>query len=85
MMDVIVTARHCEIPADERERIREQMQGLQRFEPRSSRAEVVVTGEKNRFVAEAVLSIDRGARIHGEAAADEARSAVDRLVEKLAT
>lgn len=82
-MQVIVTARHCELDADTRERIDRQFQNLEKFEPRVTRAEVTVTGEKNGFRAEAVLSVDRADRVHGHADAADVREAVDRLIDKL--
>ena len=82
-MQVIVTTRNCEIPADVRDAVDDRFEHLQRFETRASRAEVVFTGEKNRVRAEALVSIDRGERIHGEGEGPDARSALDRLTRKL--
>jgi ribosomal subunit interface protein len=82
-MQVIVTARHCELDSEVRERIDQQFQNLEKFEPRVTRAEVTVTEEKSGFEAEAVLSIDRAERVHGHAEAPQVRDAVDRLIDKL--
>lgn len=82
-MQVIVTTRNCEIPTDVREAVDARFDHLQRFETRASRAEVVFTGEKNRVRVEALVSIDRGERIHGEGEGPDARSALDRLTQKL--
>ncbi len=82
-MHVIVTARNCEVSTEVRDAIDARFDHLQRFEARASRVEVVFTGEKNRVRAEAVVSIDRGERIHGEGEGPDARSAFDKLAQKL--
>lgn len=82
-MQVIITARHCDLPDDIRSLIERQFENLTRYESRATRAEVAVTGGKNVFEAEAVVSVDGSDRVHGRAEAGEMRSAVDRLVEKL--
>jgi len=84
-MQIIVTARHCQIPDDVRELIDRQFERLSRFEPQASRAEVSVTEEKMRYRAEALISVDRGERVHGTAEDAELRTAVDQLVHKLGT
>lgn len=81
-MQMIVTARNCDV-SDIRDVIDARFEHLERFEPRAARAEVVFTGEKKRVRAEALISIDRGPRIHGEAEGGDVRSALDRLTEKL--
>ncbi|MDX1579647.1 MAG: ribosome-associated translation inhibitor RaiA [Gemmatimonadota bacterium] len=82
-MHVIITARHCDIPDQLRSLIEERFAALTRFEPRASRAEVAVTGRKNGFEAEAVVSVDRSERVHGRAEESEMRMAIDRLVQKV--
>ncbi len=82
-MQVIVTARHCELSDQMRHNIERQFQRLSRFEPRATRAEVTVTGTKKGFETEALVSIERSARVHARAEGSEVRSAVDRLSEKL--
>lgn len=82
-MQVIVTARNCEISSEIRDAIDARFDHLQRFESRASRAEVVFTGEKTRIRAEAVISVDRGQRIRGEGEGPDPRSALDKLAHKL--
>jgi len=82
-MQIIVTGRHCEVDQELRDVTAARFEHLKRFEPRVSRAEVTVTAVKNRFEAEALLSVDRADRVHARAEASEMRSALDRVVEKL--
>jgi ribosomal subunit interface protein len=83
-MQVIISARHTEVPAQIRDHIEEQFQRLTRFEPRVSRSEVTLREEGATCVVEAVLSIDGGAPVHGAAEAEVFRSAIDRVIDKLA-
>lgn len=82
-MQLILTARHFRMSDDLRAFVEQRLDRLERFESRASRAEVTLTQEKNGFDAEALISIDRADRIHARASAGDARSAVDRMVEKL--
>ena len=84
-MQVIISARHTELPDSVRDHIQEQFQRLSRFEPRASRSEVTVKEEGGTCVVEAVVSIDGRAPVHGAAEAEKFRSATDRLIDKLAT
>lgn len=82
-MHVILSARHCEIGDELRDLIEHRFGNLERFEPRATRAEVTVTAERLRYEVEALVSVDGDERVYGRADADEIRSAVDRVVEKL--
>ena len=82
-MQIIITARNCEIAPDVREATDQRFEHMTKFEPRVSRAEVVFTGEKNHVRAEALLSVDRGERIHGQADGPDPKAALDRLAQKL--
>ena len=84
-MQVIISARHTELPDQIREHIEEQFRRLSRFEPRASRSEVTVREEGGSCVIEAVISIDGQAPVHGAAEGEMFRSATDRLIDKLAT
>ena len=83
-MQLIVSGRNIEVTDDLRARIEAQFERLERYEPRASRAEITLWEEKNRFVAEAVLSIDRRPPVHGVAEAEDFRTSLDRLHDKLA-
>ena len=81
-MRTIVTARNADV-SDIREIIETRLMNLTRFEPRASKAEIVFTGEKMQVRAAAVISVDRGRPVHGEASGPDPRTALDRLADKL--
>ncbi len=83
-MQLIISGRNIEVTDDLRARIEEQFERLERYEPRASRAEITLWEEKDRCVAEAVLSIDRRPPVHAEATEEAFRTALDRLHDKLA-
>ena len=82
-MRTIVTARNVDV-SDIRDIIETRFRNLTRFEPRTSKAEVVFTGEKTQVRAAAVMSVDRARPVHGEASGPDPRTALDRLADKLA-
>lgn len=82
-MQLIISGRNIEVTDDLRARIEEQFERLERYEPRASRAEITLWEEKDRCVAEAVLSIDRRPPVHAEATEEAFRTALDRLHDKL--
>lgn len=82
-MQLIITGRHCDVDAELRDVFQTRFENLQRFEPRVSRVEVTVTQVKRGFEVEAEASVDRAARVHARAEAEEMRTALDRVVERL--
>lgn len=82
-MQIILSARHVNLADDLRAHLDTQFMRLGRFDSRVSRVEVTLKEEKTRCIAEAVLSIDRASPIHGRAEAQDFRSAIDRLSDKL--
>jgi ribosomal subunit interface protein len=82
-MNVILSVRNSQIDEDLRELVQRRFDHLERYEPRASKAEVTLTEGKKRVEVEALVSVDRADRVHARAEADDARSAIDRLVEKL--
>lgn len=83
-MHVILSARHCDLTDELRELVQHRFDGLERFEPRASRAEVMITAERVDYKVEALISVDGGARVHARADEADARTAIDRVAEKLA-
>ncbi|MFQ5746686.1 MAG: ribosome hibernation-promoting factor, HPF/YfiA family [Gemmatimonadota bacterium] len=83
-MEIIITGRRFDVPEDLARHVHGQFGRLDRFAGHVSRAQVILTEEKNRCEAEAHLSIDRRGGVHSRAEAPDFRTAVDRLVEKLA-
>ena len=83
-MEIIVSARHSDVSEELRSHVDESLARLARFEPRATRANVTLLKEKNRCVAEATLSVERGDYVRAEAEGGDLRTAVDRLCDKLA-
>lgn len=83
-MRIQITARHCEIGQDVRERAEELIERLKRFDPGLSSAEVVFTEEGRLYRAEAILHIDGKDHVVAHADADEVMAALDRMNDRLA-
>ena len=84
-MEIIVSTRHANVTDDLRRHAEESMTRVAKFERGASRVSVVLTEEKNRFVAEANLTVRKGGDVHAEAEGPDLRTAIDRLADKLAT
>lgn len=82
-MQVIVSARHCEVTDQLREVVETQFRRLSRFEPRVSRVEVTLLEEKNHCEVEATLSVEGADLLYASAHAPDFRTAVDRAVDRL--
>ncbi len=82
-MQIIISGRNVDIADGLRSHIEERFGSLARFESRASRVEVTLAEEKNRSIAEAVMSVDGGGTMVAKAEAPEVRTAVDRLYDKL--
>ena len=82
-MRMIVTARHCEIPADLRQRATDQVARLARITRRPQRVEVIFDADHQQKVVELRLSQPRGKVSIATAEADDFGTALDRAVQKL--
>jgi ribosomal subunit interface protein len=82
-MRTIVTARHCEIPDELRERTRVLVEKLTKAAHRPQRAEVVFDVGHGQKVVEMQLYLPRGQVKVASAEADDFRTALDRVVEKV--
>lgn len=82
-MQIIISGRNVDLAENLREHMERRFRRLARFDDGVQRIEVTLREEGNRCAAEANLSIRRRAPIHAGAEADEFRTAVDRLYEKL--
>ena len=82
-MQIIISGRQVDLAEDLREHMEERFSRLARFDEGVSRIEVTLKEEKNRCAVEANLSVRRRSAIHAGAEAQEFRTAVDRLYEKL--
>ena len=83
-MKISMTARHFELSDGLREHVESRLSGLERYHQRTSRVEVTLTEEKREKRVEARAFLDGDYDIHAEAVADDFRTAVNRLSEKLA-
>jgi ribosomal subunit interface protein len=77
-----ITARHCEIPADIRERTESQVASLEKYSPRASAADVVYTEEKVEKHVEVIIHIDGGEPIIATGRGHEFRTALDEVVDR---
>jgi ribosomal subunit interface protein len=84
-VQITVTARHCEIPDDVRERAGEVADKLARMAHRPQRMEIVFDEEHQRRVAELKMWLPRGQTLVASAEATDFRTALDRAAEKLRT
>jgi ribosomal subunit interface protein len=84
-VQITVTARHCEIPDDVRERAGEVADKLARMAHRPQRMEIVFDEEHQRRVAELKMWLPRGQTLVATAEATDFRTALDRAAEKLRT
>jgi len=82
-MRVQIAARHCEIPDAIRERTREQLGKLSKYEPRLSGAEIVFEVEKHLKKVDAILKVDREEPVMASGEGTEFREAVDQMVDRL--
>lgn len=83
-MQVTITGRHFDVSDALRRLVEERFSRLEKFEERIGRVEVTLLEEKNHFEVEGDLSIDGRGTVHAHAEAADFRSAVDRVVDKLA-
>ena len=82
-MQIIISGRNVDVADGLRTHIEDRFGRLSRFESRASRVEVTLVEEKNRSIAEAVMSVDGAGTMFAKAEAPEVRTAVDRLYDKL--
>jgi len=83
-MQVIISARHFDVSDAHRRLVEERFSRLDRFEERIGRVEVTLLEEKNRYEVEGDLSIEGRGSVHAHAEAADFRSALDKVVAKLA-
>lgn len=82
-MRIIVTARHCEISDELRARAETMVGKVARAAHRPQRAEIVFDADHGRKVVEIQLYLPRGQRKIASAEAEDFRSALDRVGDKL--
>ncbi|HKK50717.1 MAG TPA: ribosome-associated translation inhibitor RaiA [Myxococcota bacterium] len=82
-MRIQITARHCEIGQDVRERAEELIERVKRFDPGLSSAEVVFTEEGRQYRAEGILHIDGKDHVVAQGDADDLMAALDQMYDRL--
>lgn len=82
-MQIIVAARHVEIPDALRERAEQLLEKVGRIAHRPQRAEVVFDNDHQARVVELKMLLPRGQVLLARAEAADFRSALDKAVEKL--
>ncbi len=81
-MNLNITGHHVDLTPPLREFVETKLQRIERHFENMIDANVILTVEKDRHVAEATLHA-RGANLHAEAESDNMYKAVDRLIDKL--
>ena len=82
-MEVSVTARKFELSESLRQFAEERLARLLRYDSRLLRVAVTLTEEKRGRTAEALAAISGDVDVHAEATAEDFRSALHRVSEKL--
>jgi len=82
-VQITITARHCEVADDVRERASEMAARLMKIAHRPQTMEIVFDDEHARKHVELRLSLPRGQVLVASAGAEDFRTALDRAVEKL--
>jgi putative sigma-54 modulation protein len=83
-MNISMTARRFEMSDTLREHVESRFSKLDRFNQRASRVELTLTDEKRDKRAEARVGLDGDIDIFAEAVAEDFRTAVNMVAEKLA-
>lgn len=82
-MRTAITARHCEVPADLRQRAAALMERLAKLAHRPQRAEIIFDEDHQRRVVELLLRLPRGQTRVATAEAGDFHTALDRAADKL--
>ena len=82
-MNVMITARHCEVPAPVQQRAEKLMRRMQRFDPRVQVIEVIFEADAGAYHAEARVSIAGGPTVIAQGNERTVRGALDRMADRL--
>lgn len=82
-MKVIITARHCEVPDEIRERAHDMVERVAKKMHRPHRAEVIFDDDHNCRIVELQFYAPRGQTHVSRAEASDFRTALDRASDKL--
>jgi len=81
-MDITISTRHCDISDQTKSHIDREVNGLGKFYSRIIGADVILSAEKHRHIAEIKLNINQG-MLFGKAESSDVRTSIDQAVEKL--
>ena len=82
-MRVKITERHCEVPADTRERAETSVAALAKYSPRASSAEVVFMEERVDRVVEIIVHVDGDEPVIARGEDPEFRIALDKVLDRI--
>lgn len=81
-MNIQITAKKIEIPADIREYAKDKLNKLEKFSHKIQNVEVVIKAEERRIVCETIVRLDNRSPVIIEVSADTIQGAVDLAVDK---
>jgi ribosomal subunit interface protein len=81
-MDITISTRHCDISDQTKNYINREMAGLSKFHHKIIGADVILTTEKHRQIAEIKLKINSGT-LFGKAESADVRTSFDQAITKL--
>ena len=82
-MEILVTARKFELDDSLREHVHRRLGRLERFNSKLARVEVALTDEKHGRQVEALAVLDRDVDLHAEAIAEDFRTAINKVSDRL--
>lgn len=82
-MRVQITERHCQVPADTRERAEKSAAALAKYSPRASAAEVLFMEEGVAHVVEVIVHIDGREPVVARAEDTEFRLSLDKVMDRI--
>jgi ribosomal subunit interface protein len=81
---VQITERHCEVPKETLARAEKRVAALAKYSPRVSSADVLFLEEKTTRTVEVIVHVDGEEPVVGRVEDGEFRSALDKVVDRLA-
>jgi len=81
-MKISVTSRHLKPTKDLKDYTKEKLRKIKKYLAEPIEANVILTGEKFRYLAEVTIT-HSGKTIRGEEVATDMRSAIDKAIEKI--
>lgn len=82
-MRVQITERHCEVPADTRERAETAVAGLAKYSPRATAAEVLFMEERVDRIVEIIVHVGGVEPVVARAQDTDFRIALDKVLDRI--